>query len=100
MIEDEDNPEWTEADFAKAKPASEVHGAPFAAQMVKPLFLIWSEEHGAWWRPGRWGYTQRIREAGQYPKAIADEIVAGANFAPHIFNEIAVPVPPGIPPME
>lgn len=62
-----------------------------------PKFLIWSEEHGAWWRMGRWGYTTQIREAGQYPKAEADQIVRDANFRPGAFNEIAIPVPPGLP---
>jgi uncharacterized protein (DUF4415 family) len=31
----DDNPEWTDADFARAKPASEVHGAKVAAGMVR-----------------------------------------------------------------
>lgn len=37
---DEDNPEWTEEDFAKAKPASEVlpklFGAKAAEEMLRP----------------------------------------------------------------
>lgn len=33
----DDNPEWTKADFARARPAAEVHGAEFAAAMVRPL---------------------------------------------------------------
>ena len=32
---DDDNPEWTEEDFARALPASEVHGATFAAMLVR-----------------------------------------------------------------
>lgn len=31
----DENPEWTEEDFARAKPASEVHGAKIAAAMVR-----------------------------------------------------------------
>ena len=31
----DDNPEWTEEDFARAKPASEVHGAKVARGMVR-----------------------------------------------------------------
>ena len=30
-----DNPEWTEEDFARARPASEVHGPAVAAQLVR-----------------------------------------------------------------
>lgn len=32
----DENPAWTEADFARARPASEVHGAAFAAQLTRP----------------------------------------------------------------
>lgn len=31
----DDNPEWTEEDFRRARPASEVHGAEFAALLVR-----------------------------------------------------------------
>jgi transcriptional regulator with XRE-family HTH domain len=55
-------------------------------------FLIWSEEHGAWWGPGRTGYTRSIREAGRYSLAEASEIVQNANR--HLtkggFNELMV----------
>jgi uncharacterized protein (DUF4415 family) len=30
-----DNPEWTEEDFANARPASEVHGSEFAAKLIR-----------------------------------------------------------------
>jgi uncharacterized protein (DUF4415 family) len=30
-----DNPDWTEEDFARARPASEVHGGALAAQLVR-----------------------------------------------------------------
>ena len=32
----DDNPEWTDEDFARARPASEVHGAEFAAMLIRP----------------------------------------------------------------
>jgi hypothetical protein len=59
--------------------------------MAKP-FLVWSEEHGAWWRPGRSGYTQSIREAGRYSLDEAAEIVEKANryLDAGRFNEVAV----------
>lgn len=59
-------------------------------------FLIWSEEHGRWWKPSWRGYTDLIAEAGRYDAAAAAEIMASANFPPGTFNEIAIPVPPGL----
>jgi hypothetical protein len=57
---------------------------------VKP-FLVWSEEHGAWWRPGRAGYTRSIREAGRYSLDEAAAIVENANrYVRDGFNEVAV----------
>jgi uncharacterized protein (DUF4415 family) len=35
-IGDPDNPEWTAADFAGARPVSERHGAEFARSLVRP----------------------------------------------------------------
>lgn len=32
----DENPEWTEKDFVTARPASEVHGAEFAALLIRP----------------------------------------------------------------
>lgn len=37
-------------------------------------YLIWSNEHGAWWRPGSFGYTSDIAEAGRYGKDEATRI--------------------------
>lgn len=59
-------------------------------------FLIWSEEHRAWWRPYARGYTDSIVQAGRYTAERAAEIVNAANFGGG-FNEIAMPVPAGIP---
>lgn len=30
--------------------------------------LIWSHEHGAWWRPKCAGYTNSVNEAGRYKR--------------------------------
>ncbi len=56
------------------------------------VWLIWSEEHGAWWGPAERGYTTSISKAGRYAKARADQIVASANYGGHL-NEIALPAP-------
>lgn len=43
-------------------------------------YLVWSNEHVAWWRPGRSGYTMDIREAGVYSETEARDIVAQATL--------------------
>lgn len=42
-------------------------------------YLIWSNEHRSWWRADHSGYTQLIEEAGRYPRADAEAIVANAT---------------------
>ena len=42
-------------------------------------YLIWSFEHVAWWRPGQFGYSKEIKEAGNYSYKDALEICRGAN---------------------
>jgi hypothetical protein len=42
-------------------------------------YLIWSNEHGAWWGPGEHGYVHDVAEAGRYTVKRAEAIVANAN---------------------
>lgn len=35
---------------------------------MSDLYLIWSNEHRAWWRPRAQGYTKRIDHAGRYSR--------------------------------
>lgn len=42
-------------------------------------YLIWSEEHGAWWNPKSAGYTMSMKRAGRYTGAEARRIAASAN---------------------
>lgn len=44
------------------------------------MFLIWSIEHRAWWRPNHLGYTQHIEQAGMYSRDDAMAVVDGATF--------------------
>lgn len=42
-------------------------------------YLIWSNEHKAWWRPVECGYTQSKEEADLYSLKRATEICLSAN---------------------
>jgi len=53
-------------------------------------FLIWSIEHGGWWRPGGYGYTLNVAEAGRYAFPETLTILARANFVK--VNECAIPL--------
>jgi hypothetical protein len=57
-----------------------------------PQFLIWSEEHGAWWLAAGGGYTKSIFQAGRYSFEQATQIVSGANrYLPEgTVNEVAL----------
>jgi hypothetical protein len=43
-------------------------------------YVIWSFEHAAWWRPGGYGYTPHLEEAGRFTGDQAAAIVAQANL--------------------
>jgi hypothetical protein len=42
-------------------------------------WLIYSHEHGAWWKPFEHGYTHDLAEAGRYIQARAEQICRDAN---------------------
>lgn len=46
-------------------------------------FLIWSNEHSAWWAPNKVGYTKVRAEAGRYELREAIRICAEANVTIH-----------------
>jgi hypothetical protein len=50
-------------------------------------YLIWSHEHGAWWRDGGYGYTRSLAEAGRVDRAHALNICA--NAIPGTAHELA-----------
>lgn len=41
-------------------------------------YLIWSHQHGAWWCPGGFGYTQHVGDAGRFGRDKALEICRAA----------------------
>lgn len=56
-------------------------------------YIIWSEEHGAWWAPHRRGYTRDLSMAGRYTEAEAAQIVADANRYHDSILEVMMPDP-------
>jgi hypothetical protein len=42
--------------------------------------MIYSHEHGAWWRPRRTGYTGVLAEAGRYGAEEAEQIVTDTAY--------------------
>lgn len=50
-----------------------------------PTYLLWSNEHGGWWKAGGWGYTLDHRDAARYGRAQAVSVVyeAGA-YGPYL----------------
>jgi len=46
---------------------------------VSGAYLIWSNEHMAWWRPASAGYTIHAEAAGRYDHATALSICANAR---------------------
>lgn len=53
---------------------------------MNEMWLIWSLEHRAWWKPLTHGYTPARREAGRYSFQEAKEIVEGANA--HVVRQV------------
>ncbi len=60
-------------------------------------FLIWSNEHRAWWGPNHRGYVASVEHAGQYTEEEAVKICNGANWGWDVENNPhELPVPEGI----
>lgn len=47
-------------------------------------YLIWSNEHEGWWRPGRHGYTRVIQWAGVYSEREALQILADCSMGEQV----------------
>ncbi|MEO3869379.1 hypothetical protein ABGB18_11155 [Nonomuraea sp. B12E4] len=61
------------------------------------VYLVWSNEHGAWWRPNRCGYTGDLWQAGRYTEKEAAEI---CRKAAHGWREGSLPPEVMVPAME
>lgn len=58
-----------------------------------PLWLVWSNEHEAWWGPNRCGYTQKMNDAGRYTFAEAVQICSVRSIRMCVPDEVCVPSP-------
>jgi hypothetical protein len=56
-------------------------------------YLIWSNEHRAWWGPGHCGYTRGLRDAGRYSRDQAIQVCRDAiPTAMHVGTISEIPV--------
>lgn len=46
---------------------------------MSDIYLVWSDEHRAWWRPNKCGYTVKLEAAGHYTRGEALMICAHAR---------------------
>lgn len=60
--------------------------------MSNDRWVVWSEEHGGWWKAGGYGYTRSLREAGRFTGKNAKEIEENANryLKPDELHEVAM----------
>ena len=60
---------------------------------MESLYYVWSNEHRAWWKPGRLGYARGLSSAGQYTREDALEICRDAiPSAGHVGAISEIPV--------
>jgi hypothetical protein len=59
---------------------------------VSDPWVVWSFEHDAWWKPGGWGYTPALDEAGHFTELEALRIEHHANFPLRVIHEQAMPL--------
>lgn len=76
-----------ESNLARAESANKA-----LVEALRQGWLIWSNEHAAWWNPERLGYTQRIEKAGRYSLEEA-ETCAEMRSPAAIPPEVVVPSP-------
>lgn len=56
-------------------------------------YVIWSNEHGAFWGHRRLGYVKSIDDAGRYSLAEANAIADNANEYSPVTNEVVLLAP-------
>ena len=55
---------------------------------MESKYLIWSNQHGAWWGPNEKGYVQIIDFAGRYTKEQAEAIVKKSTVNGKLKTEV------------
>lgn len=60
--------------------------------LARSVYLIWSNEHRAWWAPRRNGYTGDYFAAGRYSRAEAIEICKRALPGSHVGVPNEIPI--------
>lgn len=60
--------------------------------MSDARYLVWSNQHAMWWRPGEIGYTKVIEEAGRYDLATARLIAERATVGGRLVHRSVDPM--------
>jgi len=55
------------------------------------MYYLWNVERRMWWKPSKFGYTNRVEEAGVFKEAEAIQITANANSHGSI-EDLLIPV--------
>lgn len=58
-----------------------------------PLWLVWSNEHRAWWAAESKGYATHVCDAGRYTLRVANRICDPRNVTKGVPDEVIVPSP-------
>lgn len=69
--------------------------ADLEAGKAEEMYLVWSNEHRAWWRPNSQGYAKSIEDAGVYTREEAMDIARTSRngwTVDHTPDEIPVAV--------
>lgn len=63
-------------DWSDNSPSTQEKYRFLARHILSPEeeYLVWSNEHKAWWRPNNAGYTKSSKAAGRYTRAEALDI--------------------------
>jgi hypothetical protein len=60
----------------KAPPQTPPDAGIGSDEVCEQPYLVWSNEHRAWWKPEERGYTRKVSRAGRYSREVAFKIAA------------------------